>query len=49
MVDVTMQEGLDEDGGLFYEEENGHLDTDKHWWPQAEALVGLLDAYQKFV
>ncbi|MCU4157276.1 AGE family epimerase/isomerase [Carboxylicivirga sp. A043] len=47
MVDVTMVEGVDKDGSIFYElEEDGHLDTDKHWWPQAEAMVGLLDAYQ---
>ncbi len=47
MADTTMAEGLDHDGSLFYEKENGHLDTDKHWWPQAEAMVGFLDAYQQ--
>lgn len=41
-------EGLDTDGGLMNEKNltSGHLDTDKHWWQQAEALVGLLNAYE---
>jgi mannobiose 2-epimerase len=47
MVNASISEGTDKDGSIFYELEDGHLDTDKHWWPQAEALVGLLDAYQK--
>ena len=39
-------EGLDEDGGLMNESGPAGLDSDKHWWPQAEALVGLINAWQ---
>ncbi len=40
--------GLDGDGGLFYElfPVEKRLDHDKHWWPQAEAMVGYFNAYQ---
>ncbi|NJC28237.1 AGE family epimerase/isomerase [Neolewinella antarctica] len=45
MARVTLEEGLDEDGSLFNERfANGHFDTDKHWWPQAEAVVGFYNA-----
>jgi mannobiose 2-epimerase len=39
-------EGLDTDGGLWYEKENGHLTREKHWWPQAEAMVGFLHTWR---
>ena len=41
-------QGLDTDGGLFYEffPSELRLDSDKHWWPQAEAMVGYFNAYQ---
>ena len=38
-------QGLDNDGGLFYEQDE-KLIKEKHWWPQAEAMVGLLNAYE---
>ena len=39
--------GLDTDGGVMNEgNSKGVIDTDKHWWPQAEALVGFLNAWQ---
>lgn len=46
MVDVTRDEGSDKDGSIFAEREGNHLDTDKHWWPQAEAMVGYVNAWQ---
>lgn len=49
IAEATLREGMDEDGGLFNEghPERGIVDTDKDWWPQAEAVVGFLNAYQE--
>jgi mannobiose 2-epimerase len=43
-----LAEGMDESGGVNYEynKRNKVLDADKHWWPQAEAIVGLTYAYE---
>jgi mannobiose 2-epimerase len=47
MARRVLQQCVDRDGGLFYEADpSGIIDTDKHWWPQAEALVGFVNAYQ---
>jgi mannobiose 2-epimerase len=41
-------EGLDEDGGLWYEYDPviDELIKEKHSWPQAEAMIGFMNAYQ---
>jgi mannobiose 2-epimerase len=39
-------EGLDTDGGLWYEKEGDRLVREKHWWPQAEAMVGFLNVWR---
>jgi mannobiose 2-epimerase len=47
MTDVT-REGLDEDGGLWYEFDphTNQMIAEKHWWPQAELLIGFVNAWQ---
>jgi cellobiose epimerase len=45
MAKTTMK-GFTADGGLTYETEGNHHDTDKHWWVQAESMVGYFNAFQ---
>ncbi|EAR01804.1 AGE family epimerase/isomerase [Maribacter sp. HTCC2170] len=42
--DTFIAEALDEDYGVWNSKDgtNGEVDMDKHWWPQAEAMVGLI-------
>ena len=46
LVKATMAEGLDSDGSVFNTKKGEILDRDKHWWPQAEAMVGFMDAFE---
>lgn len=47
IADVTLAEGIDADGGVYNEGgPRGLTDTNKEWWPAAEAIVGFLNAYQ---
>jgi mannobiose 2-epimerase len=45
IAEVTLAEGVDADGGVLNEGgPSGLTNTDKEWWPQAEAVVGFLNA-----
>ena len=48
MADAVLRVGVDKDGGLFLESTRfgSHLRTNKHWWLQAENLVGFMNMYQ---
>lgn len=45
MATGVLEHGCDTDGSIFYDGIPGQVvTTDKHWWPQAEAVVGFLNA-----
>ena len=48
MADAVLRVGVDKDGGLFLESTRygSHVRTNKHWWLQAENLVGFMNAFQ---
>jgi len=40
--------GIMKDGSMIYEKffNTGRIDSDRHWWVQAETVVGFLNAYE---
>lgn len=48
LAEAVLEHGVDREyGGIYDEHDHGRLVTDKEWWPQAEAIVGFLAAYQE--
>ena len=49
-VAKASEKGLQPDGSMLYEGEpdGTHFDRDRHWWVQAEAVVGFFNLYQHF-
>lgn len=41
-------EGIDQDGGIWYEQKpsEGRVIKERHWWVQAEGMVGFFNAWQ---
>nr|WP_188540891.1 AGE family epimerase/isomerase [Paenibacillus segetis] len=47
MAEAVLTEGVDEDGAIWNEaDKQGLTDSNKDWWPQAEAMVGFYNSYQ---
>jgi len=48
MADAVARQAVDRDGSIFYEADStgALIDPNKHWWAQAEAVVGFYNAYQ---
>lgn len=50
MVAKASEKGLNEDGSMGHEAnlDTGYVDTDRHWWVQAENVVGWINIWQYF-
>lgn len=50
LVAKASEKGLNPDGSMTHEAnlDTGHVDDDRHWWVQAEAVVGFYNIYQYF-
>ena len=47
VTDAVLDRGTAPDGSLYYEQnEAGEIYKGRHWWPQSEAIVGLLNTYE---
>ena len=42
------EEGFSGPEGMAYENKDGHMDKEKHWWVQAESVVGYFNLWDQF-
>jgi mannobiose 2-epimerase len=43
---VQLDQGTDSKGAMMYEKSGDHLNDNLEWWPQAESVIGFLNAWQ---
>ena len=50
LVAKASEKGLNADGSMTHEAnlDTGYVDDDRHWWVQAETVVGFYNIYQHF-
>ena len=50
LVAKASEKGLNADGSMVHEAnlDTGRVDDDRHWWVQAETVVGFINLYQHF-
>ena len=50
LIVKASERGLQADGSMMYEKniDTGHEDMERHWWVQAETVIGFLNHYQHF-
>lgn len=50
LVAKASEKGLNADGSMVHEAnlDTGYVDNDRHWWVQAETVVGFINLYQHF-
>ena len=50
LVAKASEKGLNADGSMVHEANlgTGYVDDDRHWWVQAETVVGFINLYQHF-
>jgi len=46
LATTQLEQGLAEDGGMRYEKDSDRVNADREWWPQAETVIGSLNAWQ---
>ncbi len=46
LTDTQLKEGWTADGAMLYEKAGDHIQANLDWWPQAESVVGFINAWQ---